>query len=96
MTTLDQYKNDKNQDWLDLLQETLVNPLREFGFALQQYQEVFNDNGGTHILCFEHEDSTKEYREHWIKNLMFDDDGQPESCYTLYMGTLFIFIPFFK
>ena len=68
------------------------------GFTLQGYNSLKpkgENLEGVHILILERTDENKGYTIEQIEDLMTDDDSQPTSTYSLSLGTLFIFIPYF-
>ena len=82
-------------EWRDQLEKQFINPLKKMGYEFAHYGHQSHDQScqGIHTLIFNWDYKTKHYMN-WIKDLMVDDDGQPMSNYTYYLGTLWIYIPY--
>lgn len=81
------------------LEETFINPLNDLGFSLVATNSFGPDDKGNHnyygnhTLILEHDNKTA-YTDDQIQKLMIDDDSQPFSTFQLYLGTLWVFIPY--
>ena len=85
-------------EFIQYINEQYLIKLFDMGFTLQGYNSLKpkgENLEGVHILILERTDETKTFRTHWIEDMMTDDDSQPTSTFSLSLGTLFIFIPYF-
>jgi hypothetical protein len=88
------------------LNPTFIKPLKDLGYSFLKYGHVGDDEMGTHILVFQDEitqgpispEREKIHKENFHKMVKIctqDDDSQPHATYRYYMGTLFLYIPYF-
>ena len=81
------------------LNDYFIKPLGEYGFVLKGYENSLfeKEDSGVHILVFEYaypETPADLFQE--IEGILIqDDDSQPESTYRAYLGTMWLFIPYF-
>lgn len=86
----------------DYLHPLWIDPLKEFGFEFIGLKSLRDNetNMGCHILFFQHaldrtELFSKKDYDQIVKICTQDDDGQPHATYRLYMGDLYVMIPFY-
>lgn len=98
---------DKNVDLefsRDYLNPLYIDPLKKLGYEFKGYKTICDDlqspGMSCHILFFmevEHglHIAPDEKYEKMVEICTQDDDNQPHATYRLYMGSLFIMIPYF-
>jgi hypothetical protein len=85
-----------NREFSTFIRESYSDPLKKLGFTLDKVSSTPENTHDLnfHILEFSH-DQVKPFRKDWLDAICIqDDDSQPNSTYTIYLGTLWVFIPF--
>ena len=78
----------------------LITPLKnKHGYDLEAYSHTFNDDTttGVHIFTFERDwESSKDLNMKQLQTMLnlLHDDQQPELLYQIFMGTIWVFIPY--
>jgi hypothetical protein len=87
------------EEFADHLSEGFIDPLADLGFDLLEYSYAHLEahEGGVHVLEFDYfndnnisQASLKRVDEICTQ----DDDSQPAANYRLWLGTLWLFIPY--
>jgi hypothetical protein len=90
-------KKFPNKNFLEWLKDAYLNPLKDLGFTCDNIASTAKNNNDLnfHVLHLNHDGQTS-YKRDWLETICTqDDDSQPHSTYTLYMGELWVFIPFY-
>ena len=98
LRTLQFNENVPEAEFIQYINEQYLIKLFDMGFTLQGYNHLEPkqpDLAGVHILQLEQTDENKGYTVKQIEELLTDDDGQPMSTYSLFLGSLIIFIPYY-
>ncbi len=90
---------DMVNDFADQLSEMFINPLAELGFEFEEYSyaHLQVNEGGVHVLEFDFndDDHINSIKLNSVNEICTqDDDSQPAANYRLWMGTLWLFIPY--
>lgn len=88
----------------DYCLEDIIKPLHDLGFRMEDYHAHHSEKTGAghHMLFFEEfgdeidlDDETPDSNYSKLKKICTqDDDSQPHATYRLYLGNLWLFIPF--
>ncbi len=88
----------------DYCLKDIIEPLHDLGFRLEDYHGYHSEKTGTghHMLLFEEfadkidiGDESPDSNYSKLKKICTqDDDSQPHATYRLYLGNLWLFIPF--
>ena len=84
---------EEDKEWVKFLETDYIRPLKKLGFEFEGYNHAFNNETcqGVHCLLFNSKNAkwTDE-----IDKLMVQDDSQPKPIYSIYFGTLWVFLPY--
>ena len=86
------------EDFTLHLSEGFIDPLAKLGFEFKEYAYAHLEinEGGVHIIEFDYQlDSLSKANEKKMVSICTqDDDSQPAANYRLWLGTLWLFIPY--